>query len=191
MPNFLEPFPPEPPEGEREKTVIAVGRVTEVKRFDLLVEQFIHMHERVPGWKLKLIGDGEDMPKLRQLVEKNGADYVELAGQMDNALVSQEMARAAIFAMSSRSEGLPFVLLEAQSCALPIVAYDVRVGPGFVVQDGRDGYLVPEGDRAQYEDRLAELMNSPAKRAEMGRQARLSADLKKGTALRCFAATIG
>ena len=176
MPNFLEPFPPEPPEGEREKTVIAVGRVTEVKRFDLLVEQFIHMHERVPGWKLKLIGDGEDMPKLRQLVEKNGADYVELAGQMDNALVSQEMARAAIFAMSSRSEGLPFVLLEAQSCALPIVAYDVRVGPGFVVQDGRDGYLVPEGDRAQYEDRLAELMNSPAKRAEMGRQARLSAD---------------
>ena len=176
MPNFLDYYPEPPSDDRREKTVIAVGRVTEVKRFDLLVEQFIHMHARVPDWKLKLIGDGEDLPKLRETVEKNHADYIELTGQMDNALVEQEMCRASVFAMSSQSEGLPFVLLEAQSCALPIVAYDVRVGPGFVVHDGVDGYLIPEGNRAQYEDKLAALMNAPEDRARMGCQARQNSE---------------
>ena len=172
MPNFLEHYPDSVPIDGREKTVIAVGRVTEVKRFDLLVEQIVHLHPRVPDWKLRLIGDGEDLPKIRSYVQaQNAESYIELAGQMDNAMVERELLHASIFAMSSRSEGFPFVLLEAQSCALPIVAYDVRVGPGFLVHDGQDGFLVPEGERQAYEDRLAELMNDSQLRAGMGRLA--------------------
>lgn len=172
MPNFLERYPPEVRLDGREKTVIAVGRVTEVKRFDLLCEQFANLHERAPDWRLKLVGDGEDMPKLRQIVEKHGAAaWIELAGQMSNAEVQREMLRASVFAMSSRSEGFPFVLLEAQSCGLPIVAYDVRVGPGFLVRDGLDGYLVREGERARYEEKLLCLMGDAGLRARMGREA--------------------
>ena len=141
--------------------------MTGVKRFDLLVEQFVRLHERAPDWKLRLIGDGEDLPGLKRYVaEHEAAEYVELAGQMNNSEVEKEMLRASLFAMCSRSEGFPFVLLEAQSCALPIVAYDVRVGPGFLVHDGRDGFLVREGDRQGYEDRLVELMEDPARRTE-------------------------
>ena len=73
--------------------------------------------------------------------------------------------------MSSRSEGFPFVLLEAQSCALPILAYDVRVGPGFIVHQGQDGYLVPEGEQAQYEQRMLDMMADPALLRRMGQQA--------------------
>ncbi len=172
MPNFLERYPEHVTFEGREKTVLAVGRLTEVKRFDLLVEQFIRLHPRMPDWKLRLIGDGEDMPKLRAMVEAAEAGgYIELAGQKSNDQVSQEMLRASIFAMSSRSEGFPFVLLEAQSCGLPIVAYDVRVGPGFLVHDGIDGFLVKEGERQSYEDRLVELMDSAALREGMGRAA--------------------
>ena len=172
MPNFLEHFPEKVPLDGREKTVIAVGRLTEVKRFDLLVEEFIRLHERVPDWKLRLIGGGEDMPKLRQMVDEAGASgYIELPGQMDNAAVEKEMLRASVFAMSSRSEGFPFVLLEAQSCGLPIVAYDVRVGPGFLVHDGTDGFLVPEGNHERYEDRLVEIMKNAEQRARMGQAA--------------------
>jgi glycosyltransferase involved in cell wall biosynthesis len=172
MPNFLERYPEKVTLAGREKTVLAVGRVTEVKRFDLLVEQFIRLHPRVPDWKLRLVGDGEDLPRIRERVEAAGAgDYIELAGQEDNAAVTQEMLRAAVFAMSSRSEGFPFVLLEAQSCGLPIAAYDVRVGPGFLVQDGVNGFLVPEGERQSYEDRLVTLMEDAALRERMGRAA--------------------
>ena len=176
MPNFLEHYPEDVRLDGREKTVLAVGRLTEVKRFELLVEQFIRLHPRMPDWKLRLIGDGEDMPKLRAMVEDaQAADYIELAGQMGNDQVSREMLRAGIFAMSSRSEGFPFVLLEAQSCGLPIVAYDVRVGPGFLVRNGVDGFLVKEAERQAYEDRLVELMESAALREKMGREALLHA----------------
>ena len=78
---------------------------------------------------------------------------------------------ASLFAMSSRSEGFPFVLLEAQSCGLPIVAYDVRVGPGYLVEEGKTGYLVTEGDRQTYEDRIVELMRDAEKREAMGLEA--------------------
>jgi glycosyltransferase involved in cell wall biosynthesis len=172
MPNFLETYPEHVTPGGREKTVLAVGRVHEVKRFDLLVEQFVHLHPRVPEWKLRLIGDGEDLPRIRAYVEEqNAASYIELPGQMDNTLVRAEMLRAAIFAMSSRSEGFPFVLLEAQSCAMPIIAYDVRVGPGFLVKDGVTGFLVPEGERQMYEDKLVQLMGDSAQRERMGAEA--------------------
>ena len=172
MPNFLEHFPEEVKLQGREKTLIAVGRVAEVKRFDLLARQFVHLHPRVPDWKLRLIGDGEDLPKIRQYVsEQNAADYIELPGQMRNDQVEREMLRASLFAMSSRSEGFPFVLLEAQSCALPIVAYDVRVGPGYLVEEGKTGFLVPEGEQQTYEDRIVELMQDANRREAMGAEA--------------------
>jgi glycosyltransferase involved in cell wall biosynthesis len=172
MPNFLERYPERGDFGIREKTVLAVGRVTEVKRFPLLAEQFAHLHPRVPDWKLRIIGDGDELSGIRDYVKRQRAEeYIELPGQMDNDRVRREMLRASIFAMSSRSEGFPFVLMEAQSCGLPIVAYDVRVGPGFLVRDQGNGFLVPEGAREEYEDRLAELMTKPAERERMSREA--------------------
>ena len=178
MPNFLEHYPRQGDFGLREKTVLAVGRVTEVKRFPLLAEQFVRLHARVPDWKLKIIGDGDELAGIRDFVDREEAgDYVELPGQMNNEQVEHEMLRASVFAMSSRSEGFPFVLMEAQSCALPIVAYDVRVGPGFLVSNRVNGYLVPEGDRAEYEERLVELMNDPDLRERMGEEAKRHAAL--------------
>ena len=193
MPNAMERYPEHVAFDGREKTVIAVGRVTEVKRFDLLTEQFINMHPQAPDWKLKIIGDGEDMPKLRKLVADNQAEgYIELCGKKDNFLVEQEMCKASIFAMSSRSEGLPYVLLEAQSCGLPIVAYDVRVGPGFIVHDGVDGFLVKEGDRQAYEDALLRLINDETLRQNMGAEAlKCTAAFSKESVAKKWFAVIG
>ena len=172
IPNFLEHFPENVDTGDRDKTVLAAGRLTPVKRFDLLIGQFAHMHEREPEWKLRILGAGEDQAKLEKLINKLGAGgYIELAGRKSGPEVEAEMRRAAVFAMSSSSEGFPFVLMEAQSCGLPILAYDVRVGPGAVVHDGEDGFLVPEGERQLYEDKLCELMEAPELREQMAEKA--------------------
>ena len=121
---------------------------------------------------MRILGDGEDGEQLRSLVRELGAeDYIILAGRKNGREVEQEMCAASFFAMSSRSEGFPFVLLEAQSCALPILAYDVRVGPGFIVHPGQDGYLVPEGDQALYEQRMLEMMAAPVLLRRMGQRA--------------------
>ena len=172
IPNFLERYPEHPTQTQREKIVLAAGRLTEVKRFDLLIRQFAHIHDRAPDWKLLILGDGEDEEQLRSLVRELGAgEYILLAGRKNGREVEQEMCTASFFTMSSRSEGFPFVLLEAQSCALPILAYDVRVGPGFIVHQGQDGYLVPEGDQALYEQRMLEMMAEPALLRRMGQKA--------------------
>lgn len=171
MPNFLTRYP-DSTDGERTNTVVAAGRLTEVKRFELLIRQFARIHSRAPDWKLRILGDGEDMPRLTAAVAECAAeDYIQLAGTKSAPEVESEMCAGAIFAMSSRSEAFPFVLLEAQSCALPIIAYDVRVGPGFLVHDGRDGFLVPEGQQTLYEEKLLELMRSPELRGRMAEAA--------------------
>ncbi len=171
MPNFLEHFP-ENTDGPREKTVVAVGRLSAVKRFDLLAKEFVNIHEKAPDWKLRIIGDGEDKALIEQIIADNNAeDYIILPGRKNGEEVEEEMCKASIYAMTSESEGFPFVLLEAQSCALPIIAYDVRVGPGVFVHSGEDGYLIPEGNNAEFEEKLLEMMNNAEMRATMGKKA--------------------
>ena len=171
MPNFLEHYPQEM-KSHRAKTVLAVGRLNPVKRFDLLISLFAEVHRNHPEWKLRIVGDGEDRAKLETLIsELDAAAYVTLTGRKDSAGVEQEMLDASIFAMASSSEGFPFVLLEAQSCGLPVVAFDVRIGPGFVVSEDVNGFLAPEGDNDCFIAKLKELMESSELRTAMGENA--------------------
>ena len=168
LPNFLEHFPDDPHKYPREKTVLAVGRLHEVKRFELLIRLFAALHRQFPDWKLRIVGDGEEREKLeRSIRELHAEDYVNLTGRKDAAGVEEEMLRASVFAMTSRSEGFPFVLLEAQSCGLPVVAFDVRVGPGFVVQDGVNGYLAADMVYEDFCEKLASLMKDEDLRRKM------------------------
>ncbi len=177
MPNFLEHYPQNAGFYGRNKTVLAVGRLNAVKRFDLLISQFVNIHDRFPDWTLRIVGDGEEYAKLEELVNDFGAaEYVTLTGRKDSAGVEEEMLKASVFAMTSSSEGFPFVLLEAQSCALPVVAYDVRIGPGFVVKDGYDGFLAVEGEKDDFELALEKLMLSSELRRIMGERAMQHAD---------------
>lgn len=168
LPNFLEHFPDDPHKYPREKTVLAVGRLHEVKRFELLIRLFAALHRQFPDWKLRIVGDGEEREKLeRSIRELHAGDYVNLTGRKDAAGVEEEMLHASVFAMTSRSEGFPFVLLEAQSCGLPVVAFDVRVGPGFVVQDGVNGYLAADMVYEDFCEKLASLMKDEDLRRKM------------------------
>lgn len=173
IPNFLDRYPEEPDFAAREKTVFAAGRLNFVKRFDKLILIFAAVHEKMPDWKLRIAGEGEERPALERLIKELGAqDYVTLCGAMDAAGVEHEMCTAGIYAMTSASEGFSFVVLEAQSCYLPPVAFDVRVGPPFLISDGTDGFLVPDNDDASYARRLEQLMRDDELRRAMGKAAR-------------------
>lgn len=173
IPNFLDRYPEEPDFAAREKTVFAAGRLNFVKRFDKLIRIFAAVHEKMPDWKLRIAGEGEERPALERLIKELGAqDYVTLCGAMDAAGVEHEMCTAGIYAMTSASEGFSFVVLEAQSCYLPPVAFDVRVGPPFLISDGTDGFLVPDNDDAAYTRRLEQLMCDDELRRAMGKAAR-------------------
>lgn len=156
------------------KKVIAVGRYTYQKGFERLVDAWHLLASRFPDWKLDIIGDGEERPLLEQRIRSYG-----LERQVTLTHPTQEIDKvymeASILASSSRYEGLPMVLLEAQAFGLPIVAFQCKCGPKDIVSDGINGYLVPEGDIAGMAQRLEILMKDEALRKRMGLKAKESA----------------
>lgn len=171
IPNFLEHYPETIPE-RREKTILAVGRLVDVKGMDRLIRIFAAVHEKTPDWSLRIAGEGEERPALEALIEKLGiSGCVKLMGMLTADEVEREMLSAAIYASTSKSEGLSFALVEAMSCGLAPVAYDVRVGPAATITDGVNGYLVPDGDADGYAARLLGLINDPELMAELSHAA--------------------
>ena len=81
---------------------------------------------------------------------------------------------ASLLVLSSRYEGLPMVLLEAQAFGLPIVACRCKCGPADVVTDGEDGFLVADGDTQELAQRMMALMADEALRQQMGRKAKVA-----------------
>lgn len=156
------------------KRVIAVGRYTYQKGFKRLVDAWHLLASRFPDWKLDIIGDGEERPLLEQRIRSYG-----LERQVTLTRPTQEIGKvyqeASILASSSRYEGLPMVLLEAQAFGLPIVAFQCKCGPKDIVSDGMNGYLVPEGDTAGMAQRLETLMKDVTLRKRMGLKAKESA----------------
>jgi len=148
------------------KTVIAVGRYNFQKQFDKLLDAWKLLAKEFDTWTLRLVGDGEE----RAFLEKKIQDYnlqgsVILGPETDMKSVYDN---ADILAMSSRFEGLPMVLLEAQAAGIPIVSFACKCGPKDVVTDGVDGFLVPEGDSTELADKLFQLMDDAELRHHMG-----------------------
>lgn len=150
---------------QKKKIVLAVGRLTYQKAFDRLLHIWA-MIENKQDWQLRILGDGEDLSKLQALIHELAiTDSVTLLPSAKN--IEVEYAQASIFAMTSRYEGLPLVLIEAKSFGLPAVAFDCKTGPREIISDGVDGFLVSDGDMTGYKDKLVYLMDSYDERRSM------------------------
>ena len=90
--------------------------------------------------------------------------------------IKEEYRNAAFLVLSSRYEGLPMVLLEAQAAGLPVVAFACKCGPRDVITDGVDGILVPEGDIEGLANGMKRLMEDESLRRAMGAAAFQSSD---------------
>ncbi|HEX6447693.1 MAG TPA: glycosyltransferase family 4 protein [Streptosporangiales bacterium] len=128
-----------------EHTVIAAGRLGRQKGFDLLIDAFARIVPERPDWRLQIFGGGRARGPLRERVTARGmTGHVFLMGRTQQ--LDEHMRKASVYALSSRYEGLPMVLLEAMACGVPVVAFDCHTGPAELVTDGVDGLLVPPGD---------------------------------------------
>lgn len=140
-----------------DKSILCVGRLTHQKGFDLLIPAWAKISSQLPGWKVTIVGSGEDEQKLRKLAdEMNVADTVVFAGQQKD--MDQFYRKASFFCMSSRFEGLPMVLLEAQSYGLPIVAFDCDTGPAELVTK-ETGFLVTKEDISELSNTIVKMID--------------------------------
>ncbi|WP_427927518.1 glycosyltransferase family 4 protein [Acinetobacter guillouiae] len=140
-----------------DKTILCVGRLTHQKGFDLLISAWAKIASQLPGWKVVIVGNGEDEQKLKLLAEQHQvSDSIIFAGQQKN--MDKFYRQASFFCMSSRFEGLPMVLLEAQSYGLPIVAFDCDTGPAEIIDNGENGYLVKSFDLDYFSINLKDMI---------------------------------
>ncbi|MFB4275588.1 glycosyltransferase family 4 protein [Nonomuraea sp. MTCD27] len=150
--------------------VIAAGRLVPQKGFDLLVQAFAQVVPEHPEWRLRIFGTGPRRGQLAGLVEQYGlGEHVSLPGRTDR--LERELTDASVYALSSRFEGLPMVMIEAMTHALPVVAFDCPTGPGDVLTDGVDGVLVPPRDVDALAAALNRVIADRDLRVRMGRAA--------------------
>lgn len=172
IPNFLEEEEIE--NLHKEKQVVAVGRLHSVKGFDRLLDIWEIVSKECPEWKLKIIGGGEEEASIKgKINELDLNNSVELTGMLNHEETMKEMSKSGVFAMTSHSEGFPFVLIEALMCSTPIVAFDVRVGPRAIIEDGKEGYLIPDKELEQYANQLIKLMKDENLRNELSQNAKV------------------
>jgi glycosyltransferase involved in cell wall biosynthesis len=139
------------------RTVIAAGRLARQKGYARLIAAFERVVATHPDWKLLICGGGPRREQLERAIERRDMqEHVTLAGPVRD--IGEQMAAASVFALSSRFEGFPMVLLEAMSVGLPVVSFDCPTGPREIVEHRRNGLLVPEGDVHALAAALAEMI---------------------------------
>lgn len=147
-----------------------VGRLNEVKRQDLLVEAFAVLAKERPDLRLLLVGDGPERAALEEQVGRLGvADRVIFAGYQANP--EEFLAVMDVFALTSRLEGLPLVMLEAWASGLPVVSSAVGGIPA-VVEAGKTGLLFPSGDCEALVDCLRKVLQDQSLAAALGERGR-------------------
>ena len=159
------------------KVVVATGRLAPQKGYDILFRAHALIVDAHPHDVL-ILNDGPEEDSLRTLAEDLGvSNSIYFAGQVADPLVS--VARADVFCLPSRHEGLPLSLLEALSLGVPCVATDSSDGVRTTLDDGRVGDLVPVNDVAALAAALSRHLVDPGRlraKAELGRAHSLQFD---------------
>ena len=154
------------------KVILSAGLLLPIKGYDKAVAAAAKVLPQRPDWKWIICGEGPEREHLEQLIAAAGLrEQMLLPGSVSN--MDEQYQKAAIFAMTSQMEGLPMVLLEAKSWGLPLVSFDIMTGPGEIIRDGVNGYLVEPDNVDEMAKRLAELMDNPVLREEFSARSQL------------------
>jgi glycosyltransferase involved in cell wall biosynthesis len=162
---------PERPGARERGVVVFLGRYGEQKGTPTLLQAFARVAAEHPEARLIAAGDGERERAVALAAELGIADRLDARGWLPHDEGQALLARAAVFVLPSREEGLPVALLEAMAHGVPVVASAVGGIPD-MVQDGVHGRLIAPGDADSLADAIGALLADPEGAAAMGDAAR-------------------
>jgi len=150
--------------------IVAMGRLSPEKGFDLLIEAFAQLASRFPDWGLAILGEGRLRKNLESMVDRRGlAGRVILPGAIPSP--GGTLKKADLFVLSSRWEALPMALIEAMACGLPVAATQCMGGTEPWLRPGENAVLVPTDDVPRLATAIANLIEDPAERQRLGANA--------------------
>jgi glycosyltransferase involved in cell wall biosynthesis/predicted metal-dependent phosphoesterase TrpH len=150
--------------------ILSVGRLSQEKRLDVLLDAFALVTRELPGARLVLAGDG---PARREL-ERTAPAGTSFVGELRGDELAALYASADVFCFPSTTDTFGQVLLEAGASGLPVVAAEAGGAPELVA-DGRTGLLVPSEQPRAFAAALLRLAGDPALRARFGAAGREAA----------------
>ncbi len=151
--------------------IVAVGRLTEQKGFDVLLDAFAAIKPAEAGWRLDIYGEGPKRGDLEAQANHLGiAGNVRLMGNSETP--GSWVEHADLFVLSSRYEGFPNVLGEAMAAGLPVIATRCDFGPAEMIENGRSGILVDPEDSESLTKALHRCIKDTALREHLGKQAK-------------------
>jgi colanic acid/amylovoran biosynthesis glycosyltransferase len=157
------------PDGSGERVeILNVGRLAPVKGQGLLIDAIGRLRDEGIDVHCRIVGDGPEQAALERRIGELGLhDSVELTGAVGQDRIRERYEQADIFCLPSFREGLPFVLIEALSMELAVVATRI-MGVPELVNEGESGVLVTPGRVDQLADALADLARAPERRRHLG-----------------------
>jgi len=157
----------------RKKTILAIGRLSHQKGFDLLVTAFAGIAQKYADWNLLIAGDDfGSKARIEEMIREHKIANIRLIPATKN--VVELYQAASFFVLSSRFEGLPMVLIEAISFGLPVVSFDCPTGPREIVNDD-NGLLIENGNTAALAEGMERLIRSEELLMQKSRNAAISA----------------
>lgn len=140
------------------KVILAVGSLRIQKNFYLLIQSFKLVLSKRNDVRLIILGEGPLRERLQSLIKDLGIEnYVDLYGYVSNPL--SFMYHSDVFVLSSDTEALPTVLIEALSVGMKVVSTNCLYGPKEILKDGKFGKLTPVGDAVALAEAIVEVLS--------------------------------
>lgn len=158
IPNFTLMKPEETSYDINSKRIISVGRLEWQKGYDRLIKIWEIVSKKHPDWQLAIFGSGTLETELKYTIQNASISNITIHPFTPD--ISHEYSKSAIFALSSRFEGFPLVLLEALQHRLPCVVFDCPFGPKDVIDDERCGYIIDNNNIQQFAEKLSMLIEN-------------------------------
>ncbi|AJC89599.1 glycosyltransferase family 4 protein [Campylobacter lari] len=158
-----------------QKNILSIGRMTanDEKGFFRLIEiwKLVQKNVKYKEWTLTIVGEGE----FKDTIENKIKEY-----KLENSIIlksftkdiEKEYLNASVYIMTSKWEGFPMVLVEVSSYGVPLISFDINTGPSDIIENGKNGYLIEDGNLQEFTNKLCVLMDDENLRKQMGQRAK-------------------
>ena len=154
----------------KENNLIFVGRLHEVKKVDDLINIFSQLKNN--DCTLYIIGDGDEYKNIQNLIKKlNLEKKIKLLGYLNQEEIVPYLLKSKVFCMTSLTEGLPMVLLEAMSYGVPCIAYNTESGVKDIIDNEENGFIIYGRNEHEYIETLEKMLSDEKMITNMSKNA--------------------